>query len=139
MSLVDTPVPKPASKADQVKSFLGDLARPFAIYVTSGAAAAATIRIAWNIDTGEAGAIFIGAVFAGVGALYGVRSWEKVKTEGHTAVVEKAKVEAGVPTSGQTTSNPIAARAVGVVGDADRNSSVGGADEDFAPSASRSR
>jgi len=96
----DTPIaPKgfpPPSRADQVKSFIGDLARPFAIYVTSGAAALATGTIAFKNDDGfSAAAIFIGAVYAGVGALYGAKAWEVAKGKTADAEVAKAQASAG--------------------------------------------
>jgi hypothetical protein len=68
---------------DVVKSFIGDLARPFAIIVTSLAAAISTVWIgvvvAQKVESFEGAAIYIGAVFAGVGALYGAKAWELTK------------------------------------------------------------
>jgi hypothetical protein len=64
----DTPIkaetsPAP-SRLDQIKSFLGDLARPLSIILPSFGATVATIVIAFRVkDFGE-GAIFIGAVFS---------------------------------------------------------------------------
>ncbi len=76
----DTPVQNPPSKADVVKSFIGDLARPFAIYVTSGAASIATVMVAFRTENGTDAALLIGAVYAGLGALYAARAWENTKT-----------------------------------------------------------
>ena len=39
----------------------------------------------------SAAAIFIGAVFAGVGALYGAKSWEMAQSAKQAATVEVAK------------------------------------------------
>lgn len=84
---VDTPIAPPTfpppSLSTKVKGFVGDLARPFAIYVTSGGAATATVifavRVAKDkIDLSSA-AIFMGAVFTGVGALYVGKAWENAK------------------------------------------------------------
>lgn len=58
-------------------AFVGEIARPFAIISLSMAAARATVILAQKLGPGEA-AIFIGAVLAGLGALYGAKAWEKV-------------------------------------------------------------
>lgn len=65
---------------DRIKHLIGDLARPFAIWWTSGAAGVAIVRLA-RPDTDLAGAaVYIGAVLAGVAALYGAKAWENTKT-----------------------------------------------------------
>jgi len=95
----DTPARRdtfpPIPPSERIKAFIGDLARPFAIYVTSGAAAIATVAIAYkNSDGFSAAAIFIGAVYAGVGALYVGKAWENS---------QKAKADADVQKSANTT------------------------------------
>lgn len=95
MIMTDTPVlpqtwPRPA-RADQIKAFIGDLARPFAIISTSYAASHATVVIAYKVSSFSEAAIFIGAVFAGVGALYGAKAWEVARTGKQAAEVEIAK------------------------------------------------
>lgn len=65
---------------EQFKAFVGDLARPYAIWAGATSASVATIIVAWKVDGFEAAGIFIGAVWAGVGALYGGKAWENVKT-----------------------------------------------------------
>ena len=96
----DTPIASPSypppSAVDQVKSFIGDLARPFAIYATSGAAAVASVKIAWAITDANGGAIYIGAVFVGLGALYGAKPWENSSQAKQTATIEVAKANASV-------------------------------------------
>jgi hypothetical protein len=92
--VTDTPVTFPPSKADQVKAFVGDLARPFAVISTSAAAAAATVLIALRVTSYAEGAIFIGAVYAGVGALYAAKSWELNTQAKQAAGVEIAKAAA---------------------------------------------
>jgi hypothetical protein len=79
-SPTDTPVRTPPDTAERVKAFIGDIARPFAIYVTSGAASVATIMVAFRTDNGTDAALLIGAVYAGLGALYAARAWENTKT-----------------------------------------------------------
>lgn len=89
--MTDTPVTNPPSRLDAVKSFVGDLARPFAIIVTSASAATATVVVSFKVDGFDGAAIFIGAVFAGVGALYGAKAWENTRTGRQAADVEIAK------------------------------------------------
>lgn len=96
--MTDTPV-QPinsphAPRSEVIKAFIGDLARPFAIYVTSGAAAIATVMVASRTENGTDAAILLGAVFAGVGALYTAKSWEVAKTGKQAAEVEIAKTQA---------------------------------------------
>lgn len=95
--MTDTPIQPPVTRLDRIKAFIGDLARPFAIIVTSLSAAIATVLIALRVTSFGEGAIFIAAVFAGVGGLYGVKSWEVAKTGKQSAEVEiaKAKTDAG--------------------------------------------
>ena len=88
----------PAPKSEVVKAFIGDLARPFAIYVTSAAAAIATVLVAFRTEDGADAALLLAAAFAGVGALYGAKSWEVAKTGKQAAEVETAKVNAGTAT-----------------------------------------
>ena len=95
--MTDTPIQPPASASERVKAFIGDLARPFAIYATTGAAAVGIVRGAWVVENGHAGAIYLGAVAVLVGGIYGFKSWEQIKTGKQGAEVEiaKAKSEAG--------------------------------------------
>lgn len=96
--MTDTPVQPqtwpPPSRIDQVKSFVGDLARPFAIISSSYEASHATIVIAYKVNSFSEAAIFIGAVFAGVGALYGAKAWEVARTGKQATDLEIAKVAA---------------------------------------------
>jgi hypothetical protein len=88
----DTPVHSPPSRAETVKAFIGDLARPFAIISTSLAASIASVVVALKIGPdAAAAAIFIGAVFTGVGAIYTAKSWEMAQAGKHSANVEIAK------------------------------------------------
>jgi hypothetical protein len=63
--------------ASDVAAFVGEVARPFAIIITAYGACQATIILATKVTSAEA-AIFIGAVFAGLGAIFGAKAWEKV-------------------------------------------------------------
>lgn len=97
--MTDTPTQAmtypPPPRSEVIKAFIGDLARPFAIYVTSAAAAIATVLVAFRTENGTDASILLAAVFAGVGALYGAKSWEVAKTGKQAAEVEVAKVMAG--------------------------------------------
>lgn len=79
----DTPVtPRdkpPVPRSEMVKSFIGDLARPFAIYSTSLAASVATIVVAFKVEDGNDGAIALGAVGVLVLGIYGAKAWEVAK------------------------------------------------------------
>lgn len=86
-----------ASRVDQVKGFVADLARPFAIISTSAAAAWATVDIAQRVNTGEGGAVLLGVVFGGLSALYVGKAFEVTRIAGHTAEVEKARVASMPP------------------------------------------
>ena len=90
--VTDTPsISSPPSRSERVKAFIGDLARPFAIYVTSAAAAVGIIRVAWVVENGNDGAIYLGAVAVLVGGIYGFKTWENAKTSKHAAEIEVAK------------------------------------------------
>lgn len=90
----DTPVVTrevpPVPRSEMIKAFIGDLARPFAIIATSYAAARATIILAHKVGTLTEAAIYIAAVFAGVGALYGAKAWENARAGKHDADVRIA-------------------------------------------------
>lgn len=91
--MTDTPpivtIPRP-SHAEQAKVFLGDLARPFAIYSISGATAWAIITCAAADKIGAAGLI--------VAALFGAKAYENQQQAKAGASVEIAKAQAGTTT-----------------------------------------
>lgn len=94
--MTDTPIQPPASPSERVKSFIGDLARPFAIYATSAAAAVGIVRVAWVVENGNDGAIYLGSVAVLVGGIYGFKSWEIAKAGKQSAEVEIAKAKSEV-------------------------------------------
>lgn len=61
-----------------VAAFVGEIARPFAIIIISIGSYRAIVIVANKVSTGEGAAMFIGAVLAGLGALYFGKAWEKV-------------------------------------------------------------
>lgn len=75
--------------ASDVAAFIGEVARPFAIIITAAGAARATIILAGKVNSAEA-AVFIGAIFLGVGTLFGAKAWEKVAQTRADADVRKA-------------------------------------------------
>jgi len=77
----------------------GELARPFAIMVTSASVSAATVINAVKGDDLSGAAIFIAAAFAGVAALYGAKSWEIASAGKHQAQVDMAR--SSQPQSGE--------------------------------------
>lgn len=94
--MTDTPpASNPPSRLDIIKNFIGDLARPFAIYVLSLAGAIAIVRIAWalaaRVDSWEGAAIFIAAVAAFVGGIFGAKAWEVTRTGKQAADVAIAQ------------------------------------------------
>lgn len=76
---------------DQFKSLIGDLARPLSIIFASASASIATIVIAYKVTTFGEGALFIGAVWGGVGLLYGAKALENASAGKQAASVEIAK------------------------------------------------
>jgi len=101
--MTDTPViPRevpPIPKSEMVKSFIGDLARPFAIIALSYAAMRATIIIAHKVENGNDGAIFAGAYFLGVATIFGAKAVEAINTARARRDVDVAQVNAGNPTT----------------------------------------
>lgn len=101
----DTPVlPQsypPPSRLDQIKAFVGDLARPFAIIASNGAASIAIVKIAWTIaeksSSWEGAAVFVGAAGAYAGAMFGAKAWEVARTGKQATELEIAKVAAEPP------------------------------------------
>lgn len=74
-----------------IAHFIGQIARPFAIIATSFAASWASIVASYRVENGNDGAILLGAVFAGVGALYIGKAWEIAKASKHDAEVKIAE------------------------------------------------
>lgn len=75
-----------------IAAFAGEMARPFAIIVISASAGRAIVILAHKLGAGEA-ALYIGAVLAGLGALYGAKAWEKVAQIRGDAAVKKAEAQ----------------------------------------------
>lgn len=74
--------------------FFGETARPFAIYVTAAAAAKTILMLALKVNSTEA-TLYVGAVFLGVGTLYGVKGVESIFKTRADADVQKETVKGG--------------------------------------------
>lgn len=86
--VADTPVKSPPSRVDQTKSFLGDLARPFALISVSGSCAAGLLMTAVTADK-------LGLALTAMAAMYGAKAWENRGNAKSGADVEVAKANAG--------------------------------------------
>lgn len=89
---IQPPTQPPVSRLEMLKGFIGDLARPFAVYAIAFATARAIVIISRKVGTLSEGAIYITAVLAGLAALYGAKAWENAKAGKQAAEVEIAKV-----------------------------------------------
>lgn len=79
---------------DRISKFIGDVARPVAIIVSSVAASAASVIASLRIENGNDGAILLAAIFGGVGAMYGlkaVENWRASKNEADVKIAENSK------------------------------------------------
>lgn len=96
--MTDTPVTPPPTRMERLKSFIGDLARPFSIVVTSASAAVTPVIVAVRAAPDRldlsAASLFVGAIYAGVAGLYWGKAWEVRKQTEKAAEVEVAKVAA---------------------------------------------
>lgn len=77
--------------AAPVSTWLGNNARPLSILLPAAGAAIATVVIAMKVTGFGEAALFIGAVYGGVAALYTAKSWENAQTAKSAANVEVAK------------------------------------------------
>lgn len=79
----DTPVTSretpPVPKSEMVKGFIGDLARPFALYCLGIGTAAATIIGALRCTNGTEASLVIGAAGVVLAGCYGVKEWGTTK------------------------------------------------------------
>lgn len=92
----DSPVttPPPRDKWEQLQAVFGNLARPYAIWISASSAAAGTVICAVNAKDLTGAGFFIAAAWAGVAALAGVRAAENVKVaqaQASTPAVAAAK------------------------------------------------
>jgi hypothetical protein len=95
--MTDTPpnpreVP-PVSRLEATKSFIGDLARPFALYATGAGTAVATVIGAMKCEDGIQAAAVITAAGVVLGGMYGLKEWGNTRQE-----VARTNANAGNPT-----------------------------------------
>jgi hypothetical protein len=81
-------------RLDQIKGFIADLARPLAIISTSFAASWGIVVVAYRVENGNDGALYIAAALTCVGAIYIGKAFEVTRIAGHNAEVEKARAQA---------------------------------------------
>jgi hypothetical protein len=89
--VTDTPVQPPAARFERVVSALGNLARPYVLYVAATSSAIATLAVVFKEMDLNAGAIFVGANWSGVALLYGAKALEergKAKSDERVAVAQ---------------------------------------------------
>jgi hypothetical protein len=81
--MTDTPVnPRdipPVPTSEMVKGFIGDLARPFALYASGLGTAIATVIGALKCQNGTEASLVIGAAGLILGGMYGVKEWGTTK------------------------------------------------------------
>lgn len=98
--MTDTPVtPRdvpPVHMSERVKAFIGDLARPFALYVTGGGTAAATVIGALKCEDGIQAAAVITAAGVVLGGMYGLKEWGNTRQE---VARTNAAAATGTPTT----------------------------------------
>lgn len=78
---------------ERLAKFIGDIHRPVSLTALTLSGAYASCVVAHKVSDGNDGAIFLAAVLAGTGTLYGFRSvenWRNRRTEADVAI---AKVE----------------------------------------------
>lgn len=86
----DTPTPQPPTRSERFKAFIGDLARPFAMYGVAG-------TTSWGIFDHNTDATKLGAAGLILAALYGAKSYENGTQAKQTATVQVAQAQAAPP------------------------------------------
>ena len=96
----DTPViPRerpPVPRSEMVKAFIGDLARPFALYSTGAGTAVATVIGAMKCEDGTQASLVIAAAGAVLAGCYGVKEWGNTRQE---VARTNAAAATGTPTT----------------------------------------
>jgi hypothetical protein len=86
----DTP---PTGTLERIVVALGNLARPYVLFVSATSSAVATVMVVAKEMDLMAGAAFVAANWGGVGLLYGAKSLEegrKAKAEAQVAIAQNA-------------------------------------------------
>lgn len=82
---------------ERVVAAIGNLARPSVLYLAAWSAAVATVRLSFSEGSWVEKAAFIGAVWGGVGVLYGAKALEEGRKAKADAEVRTAQAQAGLP------------------------------------------
>lgn len=88
--MTDTPVPQPPTRSERFKAFVGDLARPFAMYSVAG-------TTSWAIYDHATDATKLTAAGFILAALYGAKSYENGAQAKQAAAVQVAQAQAAPP------------------------------------------
>jgi hypothetical protein len=94
--MTDTPITPPVHTSERVKSFIGDMARPFALYCLGAGTSGATIIGALKCEDGIQAAAVVTAAGVVLGGMYGFKEWGNTKQE-------VARVNAAAATGTPTT------------------------------------
>ncbi len=96
--MTDTPVTArdvpPIHVSERVKGFIGDLARPFALYATGAGTSVATVIGAMKCEDGIQAAAVITAAGVVLTGCYAVKEWGNTRQE-----VARTNANAGNPTT----------------------------------------
>ena len=100
--VTDVPASVPSVPAppvlEQIKVFVGDLARPVSLLIMTYASAKAILMVAPKITDGNEAAFFAGTLLAGVGVLYGAKSLENFGIAKTTAKTAQVQAQTGATT-----------------------------------------
>lgn len=81
--------------SERLQVFIAETARPLAILGTTAGVNTASVIVAIKVSgDAAAAAIFVGALFTGLSALYAAKAWEQSQAGKHAATIEVAKVTA---------------------------------------------
>jgi hypothetical protein len=82
--MTDTPMTSrespPLPRSEMVKGFIGDLARPFALYAMGSGTCVAAVIGAMKCQNGTEASLVIGAAGVVLAGCYGVKEWGNVRT-----------------------------------------------------------
>lgn len=95
--MTDQPIQPPANGLERWTAALGNLARPYTLYVASTASAVATVSIVFRGVSLIEGAAYITAAWAGVGVLYGAKALEEGRKAKASADVDIARANQEQP------------------------------------------
>lgn len=78
----------------KLATFIGEIARPFAIIWTSLCGGIAMVVTSWRVDNGNDGGVLVGAIALIVTGIYtakSVESWKATKADAEVKIAEAGK------------------------------------------------